>query len=224
LSGDRAGARAAIEAAMPGSSASMDYFFHRLPSLRSDQKAAAVHLGIFPEAGSQVASAYGGMRSDPVRPPSAVGAQEDRLSSIEQLLAQGRPSATQPPLAAAPQRTASVSRTLPARSGTIRSAGAAESPGTATTKRHWVQLASGKNLTALPGQFQRIKSRNRSRFDFEGLDGYFAEEPGRVRLLVGPFKDSQDAKTFAENLESVDIDAFSWTAPPGQVIRKLPSR
>ena len=45
----------------------------------------------------------------------------------------------------------------------------------------------------------------------------------RARLLIGPFKDSEDANIFVDDLESVSIDAFSWTSPPGQMIRKLPT-
>ncbi len=50
LGGDRAGARSAIDSAMPGSSARIDPFFMVLPSLSNEQKASAVHLGIFPTA------------------------------------------------------------------------------------------------------------------------------------------------------------------------------
>jgi Flp pilus assembly protein TadD len=51
LSGDLDGARRSLDAAMPGSSAQMAPFLAKLPSLRSDQKAAAVNLGIFPVSG-----------------------------------------------------------------------------------------------------------------------------------------------------------------------------
>ena len=50
LTGDANGAKGAIDAAMPGSSSNMAYFFRKLPALRSDQKAAAVNLGIFPHS------------------------------------------------------------------------------------------------------------------------------------------------------------------------------
>jgi Flp pilus assembly protein TadD len=57
LTGDSSGAKSAMEAAMPGSGNHMAYFFQKLPALRSDQKAAAVNLGIFPNSGLQMASA-----------------------------------------------------------------------------------------------------------------------------------------------------------------------
>ena len=84
-----------------------------------------------------------------------------------------------------------------------------------------MQLASGSNPDALPDQFRRLKNRNRELF--EGISGYVAETPDRSRLLIGPFKSTSDADIFVEDLESVRVDAFSWTSPPGQLIRKLPT-
>jgi len=216
MSGDVAGARAAIDAAMPGASSHMAYFFHRLGTLRSDQKAAAVNLGIFPSEGAQVAA------TSPLPPPysAAPAAGEDRIGSIERWLTQGgaqpRPDATAvtPPPAAV--RTASV--TVPPRAANPvgqpdRSA--------VTSRKVWLQLASGPNATALPDQFRRLKSRNRQLFD--GISGYVAEDGSRARLLIGPFRNSEEADIFAEDLASERIQAFTWTNPPGQPVRKLPS-
>jgi hypothetical protein len=90
-----------------------------------------------------------------------------------------------------------------------------------TKHRYWVQLASGQNAAALPGQFNRIKSRAPDMM--EGLKPYVAQEPNKVRLLVGPFANSTDASDFADGLESARVNAFSWTSDPGQLIRKLPT-
>ncbi len=49
LVGDERGASGAIDSAMPGTGARMAGFFRLLPSLSATQKAAAVHLGIFPD-------------------------------------------------------------------------------------------------------------------------------------------------------------------------------
>ena len=221
LSGDINGAKSAMEAAMPGSSANMAYFFRKLPGLRSDQKAAAVNLGIFPGSGdTQVAS----VASQPpvTNPPAAQQADDsngDRIGSIERWLSQatqGTANLPNPAAAApAPQQVASVS--LPSIAATQRMT---TSPLTATSKV-WIQLASGPNSTSLPDQFSRIKKRNRDLFD--GINGYIVEEPGRARLLIGPFRSSEDANIFAEDLASVRVDAFTWTNQPGQAIRKLPS-
>lgn len=238
LNGDLEGARRSLDAAMPGSSVRMAPFFAKLPSLRSDQKAAAVNLGIFPDSG-QPAYAYvpqpgagpAGTTSPSAAPQSGYAALSnvwpppsqparsapgasvagampmsgDRLASIDQLFK--APAAT----AAAPVQTASISPQL--REQLPRAGSQAAKP------RVWVQLASGANAAALPGQFKRIKSKHQALL--EGMGGFVAEAPDRARLLIGPFKSVSDANIIVEDLESVRIDAFSWTSPPGQTIRKL---
>jgi hypothetical protein len=53
LAGDRDGARRTIDAAMPGAGLRFEPFFKMLPVLRPEEKAAAVHLGIFPKDAAQ---------------------------------------------------------------------------------------------------------------------------------------------------------------------------
>ena len=220
LSGDMEGARRSLDAAMPGSSVRMAPFFARLPSLRSDQKAAAVNLGIFPDSG-QPAYAYvpqpgaGPVQySPPSAPPparqapssnvaGAVPMSGDRLASIDQLLR-------------SPQTA--VQRPARAASTTVQPRAPAQAVTTAKP-RVWVQLASGSNPDALSGQFRRIKNRHRDLL--EGIGGYVAQSPDRARLLIGPFRSVKDANIIVQDLESVRVDAFSWTSPPGENIRKL---
>ena len=97
LTGDPNAAISAINAAMPGSSSSVAPFLQRLSSLPAGQKAAAVNLGIFPDA-NQPVYAY----SAPVRPaPSTTAAvsesvSTDRLAGIDALLGVGaQPSVQQ---------------------------------------------------------------------------------------------------------------------------------
>jgi hypothetical protein len=138
----------------------------------------------------------------------------DRLASIDQLLRDREARSADQNSSERPVQVANI----PPRT---RSTGAG-STGTAVGRsRVWVQLASGSNPDALPDQFRRMKSRNRELFS--GISGYIAEGAGRSRLLIGPFKSVSDANIFVEDLESVRVDAFSWTSPPGQMIRKLPT-
>jgi Flp pilus assembly protein TadD len=229
LSGDQAAARRSLDIAMPGSSVHMAPFLAKLPSLRSDQKAAAVNLGIFPATG-QSAYAYvqqpsagpSPARLQPAQPSpaqsprrraaGAVPMSGDRLASIDSLL-KSSPGSTSPPLPVAPSRIASITPDMRAR---LTPSGALSE----VKPRVWVQLASGPNATALPDQFRRIKSRHKT--VFEGISGYVAEAPDRARLLIGPFKNRSDANIFVEDLESVNVTAFSWTSRPGDAIRKLP--
>ena len=206
-----AGARAAIEAAMPGSAGRMAYFFHKLPTLRSDQKAAAVHLGLFPDA-AQLASAPSYPPPNTASPSAPTG---DRLSSIDELLARGAPSATQRPLAS------NAARVPTARSRVQLSDAreAAPSGQVYSTRRIWLQLASASNPAALPDEYRRITSRDRE--FFEGISGHVVEEPQRTRLVIGPFRNEREAEIFAEDLATLRVDASRWVNPPGQIIRKL---
>ncbi|WP_309662949.1 hypothetical protein [Sphingomonas sp.] len=237
LAGDISGARRSLDAAMPGSSAQMAPFLAKLPSLRSDQKAAAVNLGIFPDTGVRYAYVPQPGAGPGPSPGSTVPARSDyaarstpslaqtvrsqtgskirgalpmsgdRLASIDQLFKQ--PSSPEAPR---PVQMASIPP--PVRAQLPPAAG--PSP---TRPRLWVQLASGSNSDALPDQFRRLKKRNSD--IFQGLSGYVAEMPDRSRLLIGPFKSATDANIVIEDLESVRVDAFSWTSPAGQAIRKL---
>jgi len=224
LTGDSSGAKNAIEAAMPGSSANMAYFFRKLPELRSDQKAAAVNLGIFPDSGTQVASASPPPVS--MNPVTIIqknarrsdDGDDDRIGSIEKWLSEATQGNTTPAAspATAPQQVAAASVpqfSVPVRTGVDTSLTA--------TRKLWIQLASGPNSTALPEQFSRMKNRNRELFD--GISGYVSEERGKARLLIGPFRNNEEATIFTEDLASVHIPAFTWTSQPGQAIRKLPS-
>ena len=227
LTGDANGAKNAIEAAMPGSSSNMAYFFRKLPALRSDQKVAAVNLGIFPNSLDTQVASRPPVTMDPVKiiqrnPTPQPPQDEDRIGSIEQWLSQATHVNSSPAPAAAPpqpvigQQVASV--TLPALAA--RQQVRSDAPSIYTSRKLWIQLASGPNAADLPEQFKRMKNRNGELF--QGISGYVFEEPGKARLLIGPFRNNEEADIFAEDLASVRIDAFTWSSKAGQAIRKLP--
>ena len=206
LTGDPSGAMVAIDAAMPGSWSRVAPFLQRLPGLQAGQKAAAVNLGIFPDS-NQTAYAYAAPTENYASPTTG-SVSTDRLSAIDELLqARARaPAATavqQPSWQAAP-KTTQVAYAAPVKQQVTGQNSASVPP-----RKIWLQLASGANADALPTQFSRIKSRSRDLFD--GIKGYVAKGPDRARLVIGPFRGKSDAETFAEDLGSVGIDAFSWT-------------
>lgn len=226
VDGDLAGAKAALDYTMPGASARMDPFFRRLPALSDAQKAAAVNLGIFPEDVA-IASA-----------PQSGG---DRLASIDALLAQADSQVRQPAPAPAPppqyayaapspavaqQQTppkvqlASVSRPEIKRASPnnslIQTERVASDPG---ARKIWLQLASADDSGGFVPEFQRIRSKKPSLFT--GITGFVAQTGSRARLLIGPFHTQEDARLFADALQSARIDSFSWTSQPGQVIHSL---
>ena len=226
LSGDTEAAKRTLNARMPGSAAAMGPFFRMLPTLSSPQKAAAVNLGIFPDRGTAYASAS---------TPTDTAPYEDRLAGIEQLLAQSEQQQAAPtyryaaPAPAAerqraPVKLASVSRpkieaAASPKNEIIETDRVASSPG---GKKIWLQLASGSNAGEFPEQFQRIRSRKPSLFT--GISGFVADGEARARLVIGPFHTEEDARLFADALETVRIDSFRWVSKPGQVVRKLPAQ
>lgn len=193
LTGDPKGAMVATDAAMPGSWASVSPFLQRLPSLRPGEKAAAVNLGIFPDAGAPALAS-----NAIVSPYGAPATSTDRLASIDELL-RAPSTPVQPSWQAAPPPTQVAYAPAPVR----------QQVAATTSRKLWLQLASGPNPQALPDQFRRMKTRNRDLFD--GITGYVANSPDRARLVIGPFRGASDAQIFQQDLESVGINAFSWT-------------
>jgi Flp pilus assembly protein TadD len=216
LTGDPGGAMSVINTAMPESSSRVAPFVQRLSSLAAGQKAAAVNLGIFPES-SQPAYAYA---APPPAPPTTVPVSQtvstDRLEGIDALLRE--PSATppaqpqwqQPPLQA--QAQPQIARPKP-----VQVAYSVPSPppsvvqrtSPSTDSKVWLQLASGRNETALSNEFERMKRDNGDLF--KGITGYVAEGSDRARLVIGPFRGPSDAKIFADDLRSIGVEAFRWT-------------
>jgi Flp pilus assembly protein TadD len=229
LSGDTEAAKMTLDSRMPGSAAMMGPFFRRLPTLSIVQKAAAVHLGIFPGNGAAIASA-------PVQAPvRQATVREDRLASIEQILAQTEIDssqtsisryATATPARATARRTppiqlASISRpkvemAASSSRAMIETQRVASNPG---GKKIWLQLASGAATGELPTEFNRIRSRQPSLFS--GISPYVANADSRARLVIGPFHSEEDARLFADALSSARIDSRRWVSQPGQVVRKL---
>jgi Flp pilus assembly protein TadD len=212
LTGDSNAALSAINAVMPGKSASVAPFLQRLPSLSSGQKAAAVNLGIFPDTGA-VAYAY-------AAPPAGANAMAstDRLAGIDSLL-RGSPPA--PAQAAQPaQSTWQASRAVQVAYAQPVPATVQRTTAMAPSKI-WLQLASGPNADDLAGRFRRLKAKSPD--VFEGIKPYIARSEDRARLLVGPFRGTSDADMFSDDLKTLGIDAFRFTNSQTDRIAPLPT-
>lgn len=198
----------AINAVMPGSGSEVAPFLQRLSSLSSAQRAAAVNLGIFPDGNAAYAAATPSRSG-----PSVTMASNDRLSGIDTMLhpapapAQPTAPAWQPPqsvqVAYAPQPApASVQRTV-----------------VAFQPKLWLQLSSSPSVDVLASRFKHYKQQNPD--VFQGISPYVARSADGARLLVGPFRGSSDAATFAEDLETIGIDAYKFTDSPSDRIAPL---
>ncbi len=199
LTGDTASALSAINAAMPGSSASVAPFLQRLPGLSPGQKAAAVELGIVPDAGGK-AYAY----ASAARPAATVASTTtDRLAGIDALLSPA-PAQASPPVAqsatAAPVRVAYARRPT---SASVQRTQPMEQP------KLWLQLASGSDVDALASRFRRLKNMNPELF--EGITPYVSRSADGARLLIGPFRGRSDASIFADDLQTVGVEPMQWT-------------
>ena len=208
LTGDPRDAMTAIDAAMPGSWSRVAPFLQKLPALSAGEKAAAVNLGIFPDA-NQPAYAYA---AAPKVAPTTASASEsvstDRLPGVEALLQQpasppqAQPVWEQPSLQSQP-RPVQVAYSPPPKPSVVQRTASVDD------SKVWLQLASGRNATALQNQFERLKRDNGDLF--QGITGYVAEGSDRARLVIGPFRGAADAKIFADDLRSIGVDAFRWT-------------
>jgi Flp pilus assembly protein TadD len=226
LTGDANGAMVAADAAMPGSWARVAPFLQRLPSLQAGQKAAAVNLGLFPDS-SDTAYAYNtaSARNYATSSPTVTSSvSTDRLEGVDELLRQP-PRAVQPswqpaPAAAQPSWKDAPRPTQIAYSAPVTRQQPTPQPSAQfATQKIWLQLASGSSADALPTQFERIRSKDRDLF--HGITGYVAKSPNRVRLVIGPFRGQSDAENFAEDLQTVGINAFKWSNSPADEIVPL---
>jgi Flp pilus assembly protein TadD len=114
LVGDERGASGAIDQAMPGSGSRMAGFFRLLPSLSAPQKAAAVHLGIFPNPNEiRVAAVSPGIVAPPTAwvQPRPVSQAPQRLQTTTQ--AAPRPSFSPPPRMAVVNPAPRVTQSTP---------------------------------------------------------------------------------------------------------------
>lgn len=205
LTGDSNGAMVAIDAAMPGSWARVSPFLQRLPALQAGQKAAAVNLGIFPES-SGTAYAYSAPTVSYAQPTVTSSETTDRLAGVDALLRQPPPAPVpaQPTWQAAPRQPVQVAYAAPVTRQQVQQQVSSFAP-----RKIWLQLASGSSPASLPGQFERIKSKDRDLF--EGIPGYVARSPDQARLVIGPFKTTSDADIFAADLETLNVTASKWS-------------
>jgi hypothetical protein len=123
-----------------------------------------------------------------------------------------------------PERTASRadSRTA-ARGEETRSgsrSGRARQP--TNPSRHWVQIAGGADVRALPREFNRLKTMAPTLLG--SRPAWSTPLNATNRLLVGPFDSSAQAQAFVNQLVARHIAAFAWTSPAGQEIERLTIR
>ena len=198
---------AAADSAMPGSWARVAPFLQRLATLKPAQKAAAVNLGIFPDANDTAFAYAAPARNFPGPSATTASVTTDRLAAVDELLRQPAP----PPLPSwqATPKPTQVAYSAPVSRQQLQPARAAQFP----AQKIWLQLASGSDAAALPSQFERNREL------FQGIIGYVAKGGDRARLVIGPFRSATDADTFAADLDTMNVNAFKWSnSPTDQIV------
>ncbi|NMW30813.1 tetratricopeptide repeat protein [Altererythrobacter sp. RZ02] len=86
-------------------------------------------------------------------------------------------------------------------------------------RRFWVQIATGKDRSALRFDWRRISRKADG--DLEGKGPFVTPWGQSNRLLAGPYSTSKAARNAMNSLKENDIDSFTFTSPEGQEIEKL---
>ncbi len=86
-------------------------------------------------------------------------------------------------------------------------------------RRQWVQVATGKDRSALRFDWRRF---NRTAPDeLSGLNPHVVRWGEANRLLAGPLGTAQEARQLVTALRAQGLDSFTYTSPEGQEIQEL---
>ncbi len=85
--------------------------------------------------------------------------------------------------------------------------------------RHWVQVATGRDLAALQFDWRRIARRSEGALD--GMSPFTVRWGQANRLLAGPYDDAAAARAKVNELKEAGLDSFTFTSDQGQAIEKL---
>ncbi len=86
-------------------------------------------------------------------------------------------------------------------------------------RRHWVQLATGRDRNALKFDWRRF-SRKASEI-LDDLSPHVTPWGEANRLLAGPYDSPDAARKVVNSLKEAGIDTFAYTSPEGQEIEAL---
>jgi len=85
--------------------------------------------------------------------------------------------------------------------------------------RTWVQLAAGKNVSALGFDLRRFR---RSYADAIGEEsGWYVGWGATNRLLIGPYAKPERAREVVAAIKKAGGDAFMWQSEAGEEIKKI---
>ena len=93
-------------------------------------------------------------------------------------------------------------------------------PPPAYPSRHWVQVATGKDIKALAFDWRRIARKAEGKLDGKGP--FVTPWVEANRLLAGPYDSAEKARDLVNELKKLGVDSFPFTSAEGEKIDKLP--
>lgn len=92
-------------------------------------------------------------------------------------------------------------------------------PPPAHPARYWVQVATGKDRSALAFDWRRIERKSEGKL--KGKGPFVTRWVQANRLLAGPFPSDTAARNFMNDLKKLEIDSFTFHSAEGEVIEPL---
>ena len=92
-------------------------------------------------------------------------------------------------------------------------------PAPVVPERYWVQVATGRDVSALGFDWRRI-SRNAGG-ELAGKNAFTAPWGEANRLLAGPYGSAAEAREVVGRLKAIDIDSFAFTSARGEQVFPL---
>jgi cell division septation protein DedD len=94
-----------------------------------------------------------------------------------------------------------------------------EPPKPVHPSRIWVQIATGRDVSALKFDWRRFERQGGD--TLKGMTAYVTRWGVANRLLVGPLDSQDKARDLLKKLKDKGIDGFSYVSPEGEAIQTL---
>ena len=199
----------------PQAAAAAGDVLERIASLPTPAaKAAAVHLGILPDAGrpaqAQAQAPVVVAQAPPPPEPAAEAAVVETPRAPEAALEKSAPEKPAPakPAAAKP---APKAEPLPAGLPKLSAA-------QLKAAHVWLQLSSSPDRALVTFDLARFKRKASA---IGNYNAYVQTAAGTHRLLIGPFRSADDAQKVSRRLKAAGVDSYINRAPAGSAIAPL---
>src|SRR5690606_11107466 len=103
----------------------------------------------------------------------------------------------------------------------VEPAAAPEPPKPVHPGRHWVQVATGRDTSALAFDWRRIKRQAGGLLDKAAP--HVAAWGQTNRLVAGPFASAKEANDLVAKLKEEDVDSFRFISAQGEEVKPLSS-